>query len=144
MLLVLVMKVTATSSWRTVGLTIFCCCLFALWWHSGAETCRSCINNRPTRCNTKQSIYYSASLLYMFRVSSTPIIRSTHNTASGTGHIFCSATSLQCGQAWPRWREVAVQKIMTSTGGCSYSFVYSWWWVWLKPEICRVNLQNNK
>ena len=26
-----------------------------------------------------------------------------------TGHIFCTATSLQCGQAWPRWREVAAQ-----------------------------------
>jgi len=31
------------------------------------------------RCNTKQSIYYSASSLYMFRVSTTPIIRSTQN-----------------------------------------------------------------
>ena len=37
------------------------------------------INNCPTRCNTKQSIYYSASSLYMFRVPITPIIRSTQN-----------------------------------------------------------------
>jgi len=36
-------------------------------------------NNCPTRCNTKQSIYKSASSLYMFRVSTTPIIRSTQN-----------------------------------------------------------------
>ena len=35
-------------------------------------------------------------------------------------------------------------KNMTSTGGCSYSFVYSWWWVWLTPETCRVNMQNNR
>ena len=35
------------------------------------------INNCPTRCNTKQSIYYSASSLYIFRVSTAPIIRST-------------------------------------------------------------------
>jgi hypothetical protein len=35
------------------------------------------INNCPTRCNTMQSTYYSASSLYMFRVSSTPIIMST-------------------------------------------------------------------
>jgi len=35
------------------------------------------INNCPTRCNTKQSNYYSASSLYMFRVSTTFIIRST-------------------------------------------------------------------
>jgi len=38
------------------------------------------------------------------------------NTFSGTGHIFCAVTSLQHGQAawpryWPRWREVAAQKI---------------------------------
>jgi hypothetical protein len=31
------------------------------------------------RCNTKQSIYYYASSLYVFRVSTTPIIRSTQN-----------------------------------------------------------------
>jgi len=37
------------------------------------------INNCPTRCNRRQSIYYSASSLYMFRVSNTPIIRSTQN-----------------------------------------------------------------
>ena len=37
------------------------------------------INNCPTRCNTNQSIYYSASSLYMFRVSTTSIIRSTQN-----------------------------------------------------------------
>ena len=30
------------------------------------------INNCPTRCNTKQSIYFSASSLYVFRVSITP------------------------------------------------------------------------
>ena len=30
-------------------------------------------------------------------------------TASGTGHIFCAATSFQRCQ--PRWREVAAQKI---------------------------------
>ena len=69
-----------------------------------------CINNCPTRCNKKQSIYYSASSLYMFRV-------------------------LEGGSC---------TKNMTGTGGCSYSFVYSWWWVWLTPETSRVNLQNNK
>ena len=37
------------------------------------------INNCQTRCNTKQSIYYSASSLYMFRVSTIPIVRSIQN-----------------------------------------------------------------
>ena len=36
-------------------------------------------------------------------------VHKTVTTASGTGHIFCAATSLQRGQAWPRWREVAAQ-----------------------------------
>jgi len=40
------------------------------------------IKNCPTRCNTKQSIYvyYSARSLYMFRVSTAPIIGSTQNS----------------------------------------------------------------
>ena len=46
--------------------------------------------------------------------------------------------------AWLRWRELAAQKNMTTTGECSYSFVCSWWYVWLTPKTCRVNLQNNK
>jgi len=60
-----------------------------------------CINNCPTRCNTKQSIYYSASSLYMFRGSTTPIIRSTQNCNYSLRYwsYFCAATSLQRGQA---------------------------------------------
>jgi len=30
-------------------------------------------------------------------------------TTSDSGHIFCAATSLKRGQAWPRWREAAAQ-----------------------------------
>jgi len=66
-------------------------------------------NNCPARCNTKQCIYYSASSLYMLRVSTTPIIRSTQNCNYSLR--YCAATSLQRGLAWPRWREIAAQKI---------------------------------
>jgi len=38
--------------------------LLCLWIHAPLTY----INNCPTRCNTKQSIYYSASTLYMFYV----------------------------------------------------------------------------
>jgi len=65
-------------------------------------------------------------------------VHKTLTTASGTGHIFCAATNsvtLEGGSCI---------KNMTSTGGCSYSFVYSWWWVWLTPETCRQILRNNK
>ena len=70
------------------------------------------INNCPTRYNTK-------SLFIILQVHSTCFgcqpypssgVHKTVNTASVTGHIFCVATSLKCGQAWPRWREVAAQK----------------------------------
>ena len=36
-------------------------------------------------------------------------VHKTVTTVSGIGHIYCVATSLQRGQAWPRWREVAAQ-----------------------------------
>jgi len=55
----------------------------------------------------------------MFRVSTTPI--KTVTTAFGTGHFFVQLPPSKL--AWPRWREVAAQKNMTRTGGCSYSFV---------------------
>jgi len=33
---------------------------------------------------------------------------------------------------------------MTCTRGCSYSFMYSWWWGRWTPETCKVILQVNK
>ena len=49
-------------------------------------------------------------------------VHKTATTASGTVQLPpCNMAKL----AWPRWREVAAQKNMTITGGCSYSFVYS-------------------
>jgi len=59
------------------------------------------INNCPTRCNTKQSIYFSASSLYMFRVSNTPIIRSTQNVNYSRrywSYFLCSYVP----PTWPR------------------------------------------
>jgi len=45
--------------------------------------------------------------------------------------LLCSAS---------RWPIINIYctKDLTSTGGCSYSFVYSWWWVCLTPETCRI------
>ena len=119
-----------------------------------------------------QFIYYSASSLYIFRVSNTRIVRSTQNfnyslrycaatsfqrghvvqrdatqssvfiilqvhstcfgcqphpssgehktvtTASGTGHIFCAATSLQSGQASLATLEAVVTVLCTPDDGC--------------------------
>jgi len=41
----------------------------------------------------------------------------TVTAASGTGRNIGTATCLQRGQMWPRWRDVT-----TCTGGCGYSF----------------------
>ena len=63
-------SVCGCQNFKTVSQYFLC-----LWFRASLI----CINNCPTRCNTKQSICYSASSLYMFRVSTTPIIRSTQN-----------------------------------------------------------------
>ena len=53
---------------------------------------------------------FTAKSLYMFRVSRHPSsgVLKTVTAASGTGHNIGTATSLQRGRIWPRWREVAV------------------------------------
>ena len=66
-------------------------------------------------------------------------VHKTVTTASSNGHMLCAATSLQRDQASLASLE---EGSCTSTRDCSYSFVYSWWWVWLIPETCRVNLRN--
>ena len=69
------------------------------------------INNCPTRCNTQQSIYYSASSLYMFRVSTTPIIISTQNCNYSLRYwsYFLCSNLPPTWPSWPHWREVAAQ-----------------------------------
>jgi len=110
------------------------------------------INNCPTRCNTKQSIYYSASSLYMFWVPTTPIIRSTQNFNYSLRYwsYFCAAT-LQRDQGCqphpssgvhktvttasstghifvqlppPTWPRVSTTPIIRSTQNCNYSLQY--------------------
>ena len=66
-------------------------------------------------------------------------VHKTVTRASGT-----AATSLQRGQAWPRWREAAAQKIWpvleaVVTVLCIPDDGCGW-----HPKTCRVNLQNNK
>jgi len=84
------------------------------------------INNCPARC--KQS-----SLFIILRVHSTCFgcqpypssgVCKTVTTASDTGQLLCSCLP-------PTWPSLATLEVgsctenMTSTGGCSYSFVYS-------------------
>ena len=68
--------------------------------------------------------YYSASSLYMFRVSTTPTIRITQNCNYSLR--YCAVTSVQRDEVNMATLEGGnCTKNWTSTGGCSYSFVYS-------------------
>ena len=72
---------------------------FCLWFRASLIY----INNCPMRCNTKQPTYYSASSLYMFRESTTPIIRSTQNcnySLQYWSYFLCSNVP----QTWPTCR----------------------------------------
>jgi len=55
------------------------------------------------------------------------------HTSSGLHETVTTASGIgQRGQAsLATLEEGSCTKNMTSTGGCSYSFVYSWWWAWL-------------
>ena len=72
------------------------------------------------------------STCFEFQPHPSPGVHKTVNTASGTGHIFCAATSLQRGQASLTTLEAVVTVLCTPDDGC------------LTPETCRVNLQNNR
>jgi len=82
------------------------------------------INNCPTRCNTKQSIYYFASSLCMFPVSTTRIIRSTQNCNYSLRYW----SYFLCSYLPPTWSPLATLEGVPeyeSNGGCSYTFVFS-------------------
>jgi hypothetical protein len=48
---------------------------------------------------------HSTCLRYQPHLSSG--VHKTVTNVSDNGHIFCATTSIQCGQVWPHWREVA-------------------------------------
>jgi len=82
-------------------------------------------NNCSTRCNYIQFVYICKPL-YMFRVVSPPIIRSScHYPLDGncSSHPVTFTTGCSYGFTSARW------------GGCSD--VSSWWLVGIPPEICR-------
>jgi len=59
-----------------------------------------------------------------------------------TGYADCLTSNLP--PTWPGMatlEEGCCSDTMTCTRGCSYSFMYSWWWVLWTPETCRAILQ---
>jgi len=112
------------------------------------------INNCPTRCNTKQSIYYSASSPYMFRMSTTTITRSTQNYNYSLR--YCAATSLQRGHAslatleggsctknmtstrGGQWHSAQLHQF--STNGCSLDEKFQQFTVWYGFWSCEISV----
>ena len=74
----------------------------------------------------QMQVSITANLLYTFRASIDPIIRSTQTvtTASGTGRSIRATTFCQRGLIRPRWQKVvALIRDMTCTRSCSYSLI---------------------
>jgi len=89
------------------------------WWFRVSLTY---INNCPTRCNAKRSIDYSASSLYMFPVSTTPIIRSTRNCNYSVRYwsYICAAASLHVTKLSLPLPETVVTISCTPDDGCGW------------------------
>jgi len=60
----------------------------------------------------------------------------TVTAASGTCHSIWATTFLQCSQL-ATLEKGCCSDTMTCTRGCSYSFMFSWWWVRWTPKTCR-------
>ena len=88
----------SSKSWSQTAWTFFLC----LWFRASLIY----INNCPTSCNTKQSIYYSASSLYMFRVSTPPIIRSTQNCNYSLRYWSCCTVQLPPSNVADQYRRL--------------------------------------
>ena len=98
------------------------------------------VNKNPTYATVCRYLF-TAKLLYMFRVSQHPSsgVSKIVPAASSTGHTTCTATPLHRGLIGISPDQTTLEgssctRIMTCTGGCGYSFWYSWWWVVWHPK----------
>jgi len=76
---------------------------------------------------TLHSLFISGKLLYMFRVVSPPIIRSTNNCIYSIWYL--SNRYCYLPLSWKSWG---------SSDSFPDSCVCSWWWVDVPPETCTV------
>jgi len=99
-----------------------------------------CGNNCPTRCKNIQFIYI-CKLLYMFRMVSPPIIRSSYHCTYSIWHYW----DRYCYLSWT-WLDGNCSHLVTfATDGsnglinaryCRYSDMSSWWWEEIPSETC--------
>ena len=77
---------------------------------------------------TMYSLLYFCRPLYMFRVVTPSIIRSTYK---------CNYCRSNCSTTAEGNRDC-----LTGARCCNYSYMCSWWWVELPPETCRAVYRN--
>jgi len=97
---------------------------------------------------TVYSLLYFCKLLYMFRVVTPPIIRSTYNRNYSIWHWSNRLCYLPLW--WRGWNcrsnlsTIAERSRdgLTSARCCNYGYMCSWWWVELPPATCRAVYKN--
>ena len=125
------------ETWRSTLMK----CAHVLQMRVAPESSRSYILIRSNKMQQYTGIYLLQNHSTCFGCPSHPSsgVHKTITAASGTGHSIWATTFLQRGEA--TLEEGCCSDTMTCTRGCSYSFMYSWWWVRWTPETCRVILQ---
>jgi len=99
---------------------------------------------RSNKTQQYAGIYLLQNIFKYFGCRSHPSsgVHKTVTAASRTCRITYLSNNLP--PAWPNLatlEERCCSDAVTCTRGCSYSFMYSWWWVRWTPEICKDILQ---
>ena len=87
-------ELAVLCEWKNIVVRLLC-----VWFRASLIYINSC----PTRCITKQSVYYFASSLYMIRVSTAPIISSTQNC----NYSLRYRSYFLCSYLTPTWPSLA-------------------------------------
>ena len=85
-------------------------------------------------------LFFAMALLYMFRVTIPPIIRSTYAVYGLSGrqvYLCCNFVNILVVLSLTRIL-TKLQYKYTCLPERPYTALYSWWWVELSPEACRV------
>ena len=93
---------------------------------------------------TVYTLLYFCKLLYMFRVVSPPIIRSAYKCNYSIWHWSNRICYLPLSWSSSNFSTIAEGSRygLTSARCCNYSYMYTWWWVKIPPEICRAVYRN--
>ena len=116
-------------------------------WENSIYICSSVYRNSRLKKSNNMQLYADIYLLLNYSACfrrpshSSSGVYETVAAASGTDHTMWGASFLkrdQISSYLVTFEEACSPDSMICTRGCSYSFIYSWWWVRWTPETCRV------